>query len=182
MIEETINNTKSKIKSSIDQLHNRLSGIIATGAHPSLLKDIEVMYYEALTPLNQVANIGAPDATMLIVTPFDKAVNKDIIEAIHKSSLDFNPVDEGDQIRIMIPPMTSEKRDIFVKESKKIGEEAKIAVRNIRQEAIKKIRANDEISKDQERNTETDIQTIIDDANKEIDNIVKTKIDELTNI
>lgn len=179
---DILQTTEQKLKSTISALQDRLATIIATGAHPSLLKGIEVMYYEAMTPLSQVANIKAPDATMLIVTPFDNSINKDIVEALHKSSLGLNPVDEGNQIRIMVPPITAEKRTIFVKDAKEIGEDARISVRNVRQDANKKVRANEELSENEQRLAEEEIQKLVDRFNKEIEEIIKAKIDALTNI
>lgn len=179
---EIINSTESKLKSTIHALHDRLSSIVATGAHPSILNGIEVEYYETMTPLSQVANIKAPDATMLIVTPFDQTLTKKIVEAIHKSSLGLNPVDEGNQIRIMVPPLTAEKRTIFVKEAKEIGEEARISVRNVRQDSNKKIRAAKDVSENEQRQAEEDVQKLVDKYNKEIEEIIKKKNDSLTNI
>ncbi len=180
-MQQTIDNTKQKLESSLHALHEKLSAIIATGASPVMLKNIEVEYYESMTPLNQVANVKAPDATMLIVTPFDRTIIKDIVEAIHKSDLGLNPVDEGDSIRIMVPPMTADKREIFVKEAKAIGEEARISVRNVRTDSNKKIKGLG-LSENEERQAEEEIQKLVDNTNKEIENVVKIKVDALTNI
>ncbi len=180
-MESIINNTKQKIESSIHKLHERLSTIIATGASPNMLKNVQIEYYETMTPLNQVANIKAPDATMLMVVPFDKNLTKDIVEAIHKADLGLNPVDEGDAIRIMIPPMTTDKREGFVKETKSIGEEARISIRNIRIDSNKKIKL-EELSENEERLAEEKIQNLINDANKEIENIINKKVSDLTSI
>ncbi len=179
---DIIQNTEAKLNSTIEALQNKLSTIIATGAHPSILNGIEVEYYEAMTPLNQVANVKAPDATMLIVTPFDQNINKDIVEAIHKSALGLNPVDEGNQIRIMVPPLTAEKREIFVKDAKEIGEEARISVRNVRQDSNKKVRASEEMSENEQQLAEEQIQKLVDTFNKKIEEIIKAKVESLTNI
>lgn len=180
-MQQTIDNTQQKIESAVHVLKEKLSAIIATGANPSMLKNVEVEYYEAMTPINQVANVKAPDATMLIVTPFDKTLIKDIVEAIHKSDLGLNPVDEGEQIRIMVPPMTSDKRDLFVKDAKAIGEEARISVRNVRTDSNKKIKGLG-LSENEERLAEEQIQKLVDDANKQIEEIVNTKVNDLTSI
>ncbi len=180
-MEQIIENTKQKIDSAVNVLRERLSAIIATGANPSMLKNVEVEYYETMTPLNQVANIKAPDATMLIVSPFDRTLIKDIVEAIHKADLGLNPVDEGDQIRIMVPPMTAEKREIFVKEAKQIGEEARISVRNIRTDSNKKIKSS-EFSENEERLGEEQVQKLVDEANKQIEEIINTKVNDLTSL
>lgn len=179
---EILQITEQKLKSAIVALQDKLSTIIATGAHPSLLNGIEVEYYEAMTPISQVASIKAADATMLIVTPFDNSINKEIVEAIHKSDLGFNPVDEGNQIRIMVPAMTAEKRTIFAKDAKDLGEEARISVRNVRQDSNKKIRSSDDMSENEQRLAEEEIQKLVDKYNKEIEEAIKTKVEALTKI
>ncbi len=178
---EIISQTEKKLNNIITILHNKLATIIATGAHPSILNGIEIEYYETMTPLSQVASISAPDATMLIVKPFDRNTAKEIIESINKSSLGLNPIDEGEQIRIMIPPMTEEKRNIFVKETKQIGEEFKISLRNARTDSLKKIR-NLEISENEEKQLEDELQKLVNKFNKEIEQIIKNKTEVLKNI
>ncbi len=176
-----IEQTKQKMDSAVKVLNEKLGTIIATGASPAMLKNVEVEYYEVMTPVNQVANIKAPDATMLIVTPFEKAMVKLIVEAIHKAELGLNPVDEGDSIRIMVPAMTADKRESFVKEAKHIGEEARIAVRNVRTESNKKIKAA-EVSENEQRQAEEDVQKIVDEHNKMIEEIINKKITDLTTL
>ncbi len=180
-MQEIITNTQSKIDSAITHLNEKLGTIIATGASPAMLKNVEIEYYEVMTPINQVANIKAPDATMIIVTPFEKSIVKAIVEAINKANLGLNPVDEGDSIRIMVPPMTSEKREIYVKEAKQIGEEARISVRNVRTDSNKKIKAAG-VSENEERQAEEDVQKIVDQANKTIEEIVNKKVTDLTTL
>lgn len=180
-MEQTIRNTEEKLKSSINKLNERLSSIIATGANPAILKNIEVEYYEVMTPLNQVANIKAPDATMLLVQAFDRTINKDIVEAIHKADLGLNPVDEGETVRIMVPAMTSDKREVFIKDAKAIGEEARISVRNVRTDANKKIKSL-ELSENEERLGEERIQKLVDEVNKEIEQIINAKVESLKNV
>ncbi len=181
MSNEIIKQTETKFKNTLNTLHERLASIVASGAHPSLLNGVELEYYETMTPLNQVANISAPDATMLIVKPFDRNVTKDIIEAIHRSSLGLNPVDEGEQIRIMVPPMTDEKRQLFVKDAKVIGEDAKISLRNVRTDSLKKIRSS-EISENEEKQLEDELQQLVDKFNKEIDEVTLAKVNSLSHI
>ncbi len=180
-MQTVIENTRNKIDAAISHLNEKLATIIATGASPAMLKNVEVEYYEVMTPINQVANIKAPDATMLIVTPFEKSIVKDIVEAINKANLGLNPVDEGESIRIMVPPMTADKRDIYVKEAKQIGEEARISVRNVRTDSNKKIKAA-EVSENEQRQAEEDVQSIVDQANKKIEEIVTKKVTDLTTL
>lgn len=180
-MEEIIKITEQKLDSSISLLHERLSSIIATGAHPSILKNIKVIYYDELTPLSQVASIKVVDATMLVVQAFDKSMNKEIITSIHKADLGLNLADEGETIRIMISPMTTEKRLIFAKEAKLIGEEFRIAIRNIRTDSNKKIKAG-ALSENEENISEEKIQNLVNKANKKIEEIVKLKVKSLISI
>ncbi len=180
-METIIANTKQKLDNSVSSLREKLSTIIATGANPAMLKNVEAEYYEVMTPINQIANIKAPDATMLIVTPFEKPMVKVITEAINKANLGLNPVDEGDQIRIMVPPMTADKRELFVKEAKQIGEEARISVRNVRTDSNKKIKAAG-LSENEERLGEEQVQKLVDETNKQIEEIVNTKVKDLTSL
>jgi len=178
---EIIENTKQKVASTLSILRDNLTKITATGSHPSLLKSVKVNYYETMTPIDQVANISAQDATTLIVTPFDQLIIKDIIEAINKADLGINPVDEGKRIRIGIPPLTSEKRKSFAKDAKSLGESSRISIRNIRQDANKKIKVESQ-SENEQKQYEENVQKIIDESNKEIEKIIKTKIDDLLKI
>ncbi|BDU67699.1 MAG: ribosome-recycling factor [Candidatus Tyloplasma litorale] len=180
-MEQILDNARKKLLITTNLLVENLSSIIASGATPLMLKNVEVECYDAILPLNQVANIKALDATMLLVTPFDKKLNKKIIESINKSNLGINPVDEGGTIRISIPPMTFEKRQLFVKEAKRMGEEARISVRNIRHESIKKAKIT-LVSEDEHRLLEEKIQVLINDVNKEIEEIVKKKVNSLLKV
>ena len=180
-MKEIIDNTNKKVKSTISVLCDNLSKIIATGSHPSLLNGIRVECYETLTPLNQIANISSRDAITLIVTPFDKAIVKEIVIAINKANLGLNPVDEGSLIKIGIPPLTTEKRETFVKEAKLLGENARISIRNIRQDSNKKIKSKD-LSENEKMKSEEDVQKIINESNKEVEKIIKSKMDDLLKI
>ncbi len=178
---EIINNTKTKLDGAINHLEGKFTEVRATGAHPSMLNSIEVEYYETMTPLNQIASITAPDATQLILTPFDKSAVKDIVSAIGAANIGLSPVDEGDKIRIPVPPLTAETREKFSKEAKEIAEQAKISVRTIRQEANKKVQ-NSEASENEEKVALNDIQKLVDEANKKIEEMLKVKIDSIMKV
>lgn len=180
-MKEIISNADLKFKNTLSKLHEKQSFIIAAGAHPSILKGIEIEYYETMTPLSQVATISAQDGTMLIVKPFDKETTKKIVDAVHKSSLGLNPVDEGEQIRIMVPALTDEKRKVFMKEAKELGEEFKISIRNIRTDTLKKIRSED-APENETRQLEEELQNLVNENNKEIDEVIKVKINSLSHI
>ena len=179
---DILNQTNTKIDAAIVVLKNKLSAIVATGAHPSLLNNITVSYYEVQTPLAQLANIKAMDSTMLMIAPYDKAIVKEIVAAINKSNMGLNPVDEGETIRIMVPPLTSDKRDLFVKDAKKLGEEGRISIRNVRQDSNKKIRLNKDASENEQELFEGKIQEVVDKGNKSIEEIINNKIKELQSV
>lgn len=181
-MDDILNTLKTKLKNSMKVLHEKLSNINASGAHPSLLNGIDVECYGTHSPIGQVANIKVKDAQTLIITPFDKQVTKDILSAIHKSNLGLSPVDEGASIRIFVPPLTSDKREIFVKEAKEVGEEVRIMVRNIRQDSIKKLRNQKDFSKNEIELAEEKIQKEIDSTNKEIEILIKQKVENLKKI
>lgn len=180
-MENIIKEAETKLNNSIKSLNEKLSSIIATGASPLMLKNIEVKYYDSLTPLSQIANIKAPDSSMLLVIPFDRSSLKDIIEAINKMNIGLNPIQDGETIKITVPPMTTDKRETFAKEAKSIGELSKISIRNIRTESNKKIKLGG-FSENEERLSEEKIQKLIDVKNKEIEEIIKLKIKNLLSL
>ena len=178
---EIIENANKKINSALSTLRDNLSKIVATGSHPSLLNGIKVEYYEVMTPLSQVANIVAQDATTLIVSPFDPSTIKEVVEAINKANLGLNPVDEGKRIRISVPPLTMEKREVFAKDAKALGEISRISIRNIRQDSNKKIKL-EKLSENEQKQKEEEIQKLVDNANKEVERIIKIKTDTLLRV
>ncbi len=161
---------------------NNLKKIRAFGAHPSLLEDVNVNYYGSLTPLNQISSIKIQDSTTLLISPFDKSIVKDIIHAISKANLGLTANDDGNSIRIIVPQLTEEKRKEFAKKAKTISEEAKISLRNVRQDINKKIQSDSELSEDEKKNQTNLVQKEIDLFSKEIENILKEKIDALMKV
>ncbi len=180
-MDEIKKNIDQKIEVTLNILHDKLSTIIVSGAHPAILNNIKVNCYDSLLPINQVANIKAQDSNLLLIIPFDSANIKSIVEAINKSDLNLNPIEEGESIKLIISPMTSEKRDIFIKQAKKFGEEAKISIRNLRTDFNKKVR-NQNLSENEEELIEKEIQNSVDSANKEVDKVIKDKIENLLKI
>lgn len=180
-MEEIIKNTQEKIEVIIKALHEKLTRISASGAHPSLLHGIMVESYGEMTPLANITNIKVLNATTLIVTPFDKNLLKEVVSAINKSNFGFNPVDEGNQIRINVPALTTEKREIFVKEAKEMAESIKVSIRAVRQESNKKIKSTI-LSENEIRLAEQKVQEIVNSSIKEVDEIVKSKIVKLTTV
>ncbi len=181
-MENLINELNQKLNATMEDLHLNLKKVRTSGATPSILDEIKVNYYETLTPLNQVANIKAQDSTYLIVSPFDRTIVKEIVSAIAKSNLGLNASEDGQNLRIFVPPLTEEKRKEYVKVAKEYIERAKIQVRNIRQDFNKKINSNDEYSEDQKKKMLSDVQDKVNDINNKIDVIFKEKSEQLLKI
>ncbi|MCF6191334.1 MAG: ribosome recycling factor [Cocleimonas sp.] len=178
MIDEIIKDADSRMQKSIDSLRGELSKVRTGRAHPSLLEHIVVDYYGNDTPLNQVANIGVEDARTLTVTPWEKPMVQAVEKAIMKSDLGLNPNSAGSVIRIPMPQLTEERRRDLVKVVRHEGENAKVAIRNIRRDAnsdFKSLEKDKDISEDVERNAQDDIQKITDDCVKQIDEIIAEK-------
>lgn len=185
MLKDIINSTDEKMKKTISVLKKDLSTMKAGKANPTVLDRIEVDCYGSTVPINQVANISAPEPRLLLIQPWDKSTIKSIEKAILTSDLGLNPSNDGSVIRLLIPELTEETRKNLVKTVKKTGEEAKIALRSIRKESNNKVKAlkkEGHISEDECKKTEDNIQNEIDKFAKEIDNIVAKKEQEIMEI
>ena len=150
-----------------------------------MLDRIQVDYYGSPCPLNQVANISAPEPRVLVISPWEKSLMKEIEKAILTSDLGINPSNDGSVIRLVVPELTEETRRNLVKNVKKTGEEAKVALRSIRREANDKIKAlkkDGEITEDELKNSEEKVQKIIDSFVKEVDTIIVAKEKEIMSI
>ncbi|KRM72766.1 ribosome recycling factor [Lacticaseibacillus brantae] len=183
MANETIEHAKQTMIKTEEALSRELGNIRAGRANGSLLNRITVDYYGAPTPLNQLAAITVPEARVLMVTPYDKGALKDIEAAINMSDLGINPANDGSVIRLVIPQLTGERRKELAKEVGKYAENAKIAVRNIRRDALdslKKQQKAAEITEDELHKFEKDVQKVTDDATKRIDEIAAAKEKEIT--
>jgi len=170
--------TTQKMEASLESLKKELSHVRTGQASISILDPVKVNYYGTSTPLNQVAKISCPDAKSITVTPWEKNILGDIEKAIVVANLGFTPINDGKLIRINIPPLTEERRKEIAKQVKKMGEEAKIAVRNIRRisnDTFKKMEKDKEISKDDLERGEGEIQKITDTYIAKIDDLVEKK-------
>lgn len=177
-------NAEERMDKALGALRRDLSTLRAGRATPALLDRIQVEYYGAMTPVNQLANINTPDSRTLIIQPWDKSSLSAIEKAIMKSDLGLTPNSDGNQIRIGIPPLTEERRAELVKSMKKFGEEAKVAIRNIRRDAnddIKKLEKTD-ISEDESRRHQDDIQKSTDRFIGEVDKILAAKEKEIMEV
>jgi ribosome recycling factor len=185
MTNEIIETANDKMKSSLSSLQRELGHIRAGRANASLLDRIQVEYYGAPTPLNQLASITIPEARVLMVTPFDKSILKDVEKALNASDLGITPANDGSVIRLVIPMLTEERRKELVKDMGKVIENAKIAIRNIRRDAmdtVKKQEKAKEITEDDRKNFEKEIQKITDDAIAGADKLAAAKEKELMDV
>ena len=176
---------EEKLAKSMDNLKEELNAVRAGRANPALLDRVEVNYYGTATPLKQLANISAPDPRTLLVTPFDPKSVGDIERAILAANIGINPVNDGKVVRLAIPQLTEERKKELAKKAKSIGEEAKVAARNLRRKAnddIKKEEKAGELTEDDVKETLEDIQKITDKAIKDIDDIVANKEKEIMEV
>lgn len=182
MIEEIKKDAGIRMSKSLDALRTELAKIRTGRAHPSLLEHVHVDYYGSSVPIGQAANVIVEDARTLAVTPWDKNMVNPIEKAIMKSDLGLNPVTAGTTIRIPLPPLTEERRVALGRVVHHEGENAKIAIRNIRRDAnhhLKELLKNKEISEDEDHRAEQDIQQLTDNHVKQTDEIVAVKEQEL---
>lgn len=185
MLDDIQKDADVRMNKSIDALQNQLNKIRTGRAHPSLLDGIQVSYYGADTPLNQVANVIVEDSRTLALTVFDKSLTQAVEKAIMMSDLGLNPNSAGTVIRIPLPPLTEERRKDLVKVVKNEIENGRIAVRNVRRDAnndIKTLLKDKDISEDEARQAEDEIQKLTDAKMKKIDGIFEVKEKELMEI
>ena len=176
---------ESKMKKTCEALTTQLATIRAGRANASVLDQIEVDYYGVPTPVQQVATIATPDPRSLLIQPWDASLLKPLEKAILASDLGINPQNDGRMIRLVFPPLTEERRKDLIKQTKKYVEESKVAIRNIRRDAIDKFKKQQkafEITEDDYKIAEKDIQKLTDDYIKELDGICAKKEKELTEI
>lgn len=173
--------TENKMKNALESVKSRLGSIRAGRANPALLNGIMVSYYGTPTPIQSIANIIVPEARQLLIKPFDKTAVKDIEKAINEANLGINPTNNGEMVILTIPELTMDRRKEYVKQAKAIGEEGKVALRNIRQDAKDEI-TKAKYSEDEEKLYMEDLQELIDKYNKLIDEEIKIKESELLQI
>jgi ribosome recycling factor len=172
------NDTKDRMEKTLESLKADFGGLRAGRAHASLLDGIMVEAYGSLTPLSQVGTVSVPDPRTLSVSVWDRGLAKVVEKALRESELGLNPASDGTLIRIPIPPLSEERRKELVKIAGKYAEQNKVAVRNIRRDAldgIKKLKKDNQISEDEEKRFENEIQKLTDDAVKKIDEVFEAK-------
>lgn len=178
-------NLEEKISKSIEVLKEKLNSVRAGRANPALLDQVQAECYGSAMPIKNIANISAPDPRTIAVIPFDPSTVKDIEKAIMAANLGFNPSNDGKTIRLVIPPLTEERRKEITKTVKKMGEEDKVAIRNLRRDAndeLKKQEKAGELTEDDLKAELEDVQKKIDKAVKDIDDIVGKKEKEIMEV
>lgn len=181
---ELLHNAEERMKKALAQLHKELQTVRTGRANPHMLDRIEVDYYGTMTPLKSMANISTPDGRSLTIQPYDKSSLKAIEQAIHKSDLGMTPNSDGSIIRLNIPQLTEERRKEMTKIVKKIGEDSRVAIRNIRRDTdqdLKKMKGK-EISEDEIKRQEEALQKLTDRNVKEIDKYVQDKEAEVMEV
>ncbi len=178
-------NIKERMEKSIDAFAQKLSEVRAGRANPAILNKVKIDYYGTPTPINQVAGVSVPEARLIVIQPWDASVLKEIEKAILASDIGINPNNDGKVIRLAFPELNEERRKELVKDVKKMAEEAKVAVRTIRRDGIDEFKTkqkNSEITEDDLRNAETEIQKITDKEIEEIDKILADKETEIMSV
>jgi ribosome recycling factor len=184
-MEQTIKDAKSRMDKSLEALRGELAKIRSGKATTALLDGIKVDYYGNLTPINQTGNLTVLDAHSLSYTPWDKSILSAVDKAILEANIGFNPVSDGTNLRIPIPPLNEERRKELVKLVKKFGEESKVAVRNIRRDAnehLKRKQKEKKISEDELKIAEERVQKLTDDHIKFVDDVLKHKEKEIMGV
>ena len=180
-METILLNAEEKMENTISSLESRFTNVRAGRANPNMLDGISVEYYGTPTPLKQLANISIPEARQLMIKPFDKGILGGIEKAIFEANLGLTPNNNGECIFLVIPPLTEERRKELVKQVKQMAEEAKIALRNIRQDANTGIK-NLKLPEDVEKEGNNEVQELINKYNKVVEEKLKVKEQELMTI
>lgn len=180
-MENIIKNTEEKMIKAIDNMEKRFTNVRAGRANPRILDPIMVKYYGVDTPLIQLATVSVPEARQLVIKPFDKSCISDIEKAIYEANIGLTPNNNGDVVMLVIPELTEDRRKEYVKEVKTISEEAKIALRNIRQDANNDIKKM-ELPVDDEKRGNERVQDLINKYNKIVDTLLSEKEKELMTV
>jgi len=184
-IEDFLADAKRRMDKSIEATHHEFNSIRTGRASPALLDRINIDYYGTPTPLKSLASISAPEARLLVVQPFDPGAIKNIERAIQESDLGLTPSNDGKLVRLPIPALTEERRKDLVKVVRRVAEEGKVAIRNVRRDVmqhLKELVVNGEVGDDEERRAEAQVQKITDDHTKSIDDLLKSKEAEIMEV
>ena len=177
LVTMVLDETRSKMDKSIQHLENELVKIRAGKASPRILDGIMVEYYGVLTPINQVSNVGTPDAKTVAIQPWERSMIESIEKAIMQANIGITPEDNGEIIRLNIPPLTEERRRDLVKKVKQEGENTKVGIRNARRDANEELKEleKDGLPEDEEKNGESEVQKLTDNYIEKVDKILEAK-------
>ncbi len=176
---------RGKMDKTIHVLRDELAGIRAGRANPHLLDKLTVMYYGAPTPIQQVANISVPEARQIVIQPWEPKTLNDVVKAIQMSDLGLNPNNDGKVIRLIFPPLTEERRHDLTKDVRKLGERDKVALRQIRRDAIEHLKRAEkakELTEDDLKDAEKNVQVITDSYVALVEQIMEEKIEEIMEV
>ena len=184
-IEDFLADAKRRMDKSIESTHHEFNSIRTGRASPALLDRITIDYYGTQTPLKSLASISAPEPRLLVVQPFDPGSIKNIERAVQESDLGLTPSNDGKVVRLPIPTLTEERRKDLVKVVRRVAEEGKVAIRNVRRDVmqhLKELVVNGDVGDDEERRAEQQVQKITDDHTKSIDDLLKVKEAEIMEV
>jgi ribosome recycling factor len=184
-IEDFLADAKRRMDKSIEATHHEFNSIRTGRASPALLDRVSIDYYGTPTPLKSLASISAPEPRLLVVQPFDPGAIKNIERAVQESDLGLTPSNDGKVVRLPIPALTEERRKDLVKVVRRVAEDGKVAIRNVRRDVmqhLKELVVNGDVGDDEERRAEAQVQKITDDHTRSIDDLLKSKETEIMEV
>ncbi len=181
-MDEIVIDAQGRMNKSVESLKQSLATLRTGRASPAIVAGVEIDYYGSMTPINQVSSISVPEPRQLLIKPYDKNDVKAIVSAINAANLGLNPINEGTMVRLIIPALTEERRVEISKQARKYGEEAKVAVRNIRRDYMDLIKEDDDMSEDYQKKVIDDLEKAVGDVIKQMDSIVADKEKEIMQI
>jgi ribosome recycling factor len=185
MIDELIEDARGRMTKSVESTTHEFSSVRTGRASPALLDRVLVDYYGAMTPLNQLATISAPEARLIAVQPYDKSSIKAIEKAINESDVGLNPSNDGNMVRLVVPELTEERRRELVKVVKNLAEEGRVAIRNVRRDVmhdLRELKEAGEAGSDDEHRGEVELQKLTDAKIADLDGVLKTKEEEILEV
>ena len=178
-MDEIVIDAQGRMSKSVESLKSSLATLRTGRASPAIVAGVEIDYYGSMTPINQVSSISVPEPRQLLIKPYDKNDVKAIVSAINAANLGLNPINEGTMVRLIIPALTEERRVEISKQARKYGEEAKVAVRNIRRDYMDLVKEDDNMSEDYQKKVIDDLEKATGEVIKQIDSIVADKEKEI---
>ena len=182
MDSDVINILKENLEKAVDSLEKRFTTVRTGRANPSSLDGVVVSYYGVATPLKQLCTISVPEGNQLLIKPFDKSALGDIESGIIAANLGYNPTNDGESIRIVIPALNEERRKELTKQVKSLAEDARVSIRNARHEVLNKTSKDEELTDDDKNRIEKVVQDLVNTYNKKIDTLLKEKEEELMTV